>query len=79
MNPLQFCCFELGDSLRRRGIPAEKTTFTPHITLSYDKHEVEEEALIAPIKWTVREFVLIKSFIGKGRYEVLGRWPLGAA
>ncbi|RBA24211.1 RNA 2',3'-cyclic phosphodiesterase [Herminiimonas fonticola] len=79
MNPLQLFRYELGDSLRRRGIPAEKTTFTPHITLSYDEYKVEEEVLVAPVKWTAREFVLIKSFVGKSRYEVLGRWPLGAA
>jgi 2'-5' RNA ligase len=78
MTSLQLFRYELGDQLRRRGIKAEKATFTPHITLSYDEYVLEEQVLAAPIKWTTREFVLIKSFVGKSRYDVLGRWPLGA-
>lgn len=79
MTALQLFRYELGDQLRRRGVPAEKAAFTPHLTLAYDKYAVEEQILAAPVKWTAREFVLIKSFVGKSRYEVLGRWPLGAA
>ncbi|MFC7299437.1 RNA 2',3'-cyclic phosphodiesterase [Herminiimonas aquatilis] len=79
MTALQLFRYELGDQLRRRGVPADKTVFTPHITLAYDKYAVEEQILAVPVKWTAREFVLIKSFVGKSRYEVLGRWPLGAA
>jgi len=46
--------------------------FTPHITLLYDAREVEEHP-IAPIGWTVREFVLIHSMRG---HVHLARWPL---
>lgn len=79
MTALQLFRYELGDQLRRRGIKAEKAKFTPHITLSYDEYALDEQVLATPIKWAAHEFVLIKSFVGKSRYEILGRWPLGAA
>jgi RNA 2',3'-cyclic 3'-phosphodiesterase len=31
---------------------------------------------IEPIGWTVREFVLIDSLLGKTRYDVKGCWSL---
>lgn len=50
--------------------------FKPHVTLLYDAVAVPETA-IEPIEWQVREFVLLRSHIGRGgSYEVLGRWPL---
>ena len=51
--------------------------FTPHVTLLYGKGKMEEET-IEPIRWTVREFVLIHSLLGRGQYIPLGRWPLRA-
>jgi 2'-5' RNA ligase len=49
-----------------------KKDFTPHITLMYAEHDVEEHP-IEPIGWTVNEFVLIHSMHG---HVHLGRWPL---
>jgi 2'-5' RNA ligase len=49
-----------------------KKDFTPHITLMYAEHDVEEHP-IEPIGWTVNEFVLIQSMHG---HVHLGRWPL---
>ena len=34
------------------------------------------EAFIDPVRWTVREFVLIQSVYGEGRLDVLARFPL---
>lgn len=51
--------------------------FTPHMTLLYGDHPVAEQG-VAPIAWTAREFVLVHSLIGQGRYIVLARWPLRA-
>ena len=48
---------------------------TPHLTLLRDKAEVQEEA-IEPLRWRVREFVLIHSPYGQSRHDILGRWPL---
>ncbi len=52
------------------------TQFTPHVTLLYDDKLVAEQP-IPPIGWTVTEFVLIHSLLGKTEHIPLGRWPLG--
>jgi 2'-5' RNA ligase len=49
--------------------------FTPHLTLLYDNRYVEGRD-VEPIAWSVREFVLIHSVLGKTRHIHLGRWPL---
>lgn len=49
--------------------------FEPHITLTYDKVRVKPHA-IDPIGWTVRDFVLIHSQLGKTTHHRLGCWPL---
>jgi 2'-5' RNA ligase len=45
------------------------------MTLLYTDTFVERQA-IAPVRWQVKEFLLIHSFVGEGRQEILGRWPL---
>lgn len=50
--------------------------FLPHMTLVYDNKPIPERALAEPVTWTAREFVLVRSIIGKTRYEFLDRWPL---
>jgi 2'-5' RNA ligase len=44
--------------------------FTPHVTLLYGERAVDEYP-VAPIRWTVNEFVLIHSLQGHRR---LARW-----
>jgi RNA 2',3'-cyclic 3'-phosphodiesterase len=46
-----------------------------HMTLFYDRCIVAEEP-IDPIRWMVRDFVLVHSIHGKGRHILLGQWPL---
>ena len=59
----------------RRGLRRlANTNFTPHVTLLYDAHGVEEYP-IEPISWTVKEFVLIRSLKG---HVHLARWSLEA-
>jgi RNA 2',3'-cyclic 3'-phosphodiesterase len=54
------------------------SSFLPHVTL-LQGHAVDAiEESITPIQWHVHEFVLIRSFFGQSRYEVIGRWPLAA-
>lgn len=48
----------------------------PHVTLLRGGDVFIEQQLTEPICWTAREFVLIHSFIGQGRQEIVGRWPL---
>jgi 2'-5' RNA ligase len=54
---------------------ATRGDFEPHITLTYDKVRVKSFA-IDPIVWTVKDFVLIHSQLGKMTHNQLGRWPM---
>ena len=51
------------------------SSFTPHLTLIWDEKLIEPHE-IRSMTWTVREFALIRSFVGQSRYEILARWPL---
>jgi 2'-5' RNA ligase len=67
---------ELGLILLRAGLGryvVEK--FKPHLTLLYDTQPVPEQT-IAPVRWTVDEFVLIDSLVGQTRHIKRGHWPL---
>lgn len=75
MQALQALRFNLGVALRLHGVAADKGAFTPHLTLLRDTRAVAEQS-VAPIAWTAREFVLVRSLIGQGRHVVLARWPL---
>lgn len=60
--------------MRKLGLRA-KPIHTPHLTLLYGDRIVTEQ-VIEPIRWTVKEFVLIRSHVGKSLHEPLGRWSL---
>lgn len=63
----------LGAALAGKGLRRlAKREFTPHVTLLYAERHVEEHP-IEPIRWTVNEFVLIRSRRG---HVHLARWPL---
>jgi 2'-5' RNA ligase len=63
----------LGVAMTKNGLRQwAKPDFTPHVTLLYDRRQVEEQP-IEPVSWTVREFVLIHSRHG---HTHLARWPL---
>lgn len=47
----------------------------PHLTLLRDQTVAAPE-FIDPVRWMVRELLLLDSPRGAGRHEVLGRWPL---
>lgn len=49
--------------------------FTPHVTLSYDFSDAPEIA-IEPIRWTVHEFLLIESLLGKHQHIRRGNWSI---
>ncbi len=50
--------------------------FLPHITLLYGYLIGSVQESIPPIAWLAREFVLIRSYFGYLRHEIIGRWPL---
>ncbi len=66
----------LGLALAGQGVKTSGA-FTPHVTLLYDDPIIEPDP-IAPISWTVRELVLVRSLLGQGVHEHIGRWPLKA-
>ncbi|WP_022979409.1 2'-5' RNA ligase family protein [Ideonella sp. B508-1] len=67
---------ELGLAMAREGLGhSVDVRFTPHVTLTYAPRELPESP-VEPLRWTVREFVLIHSLLGKTQHRVLGRWSL---
>lgn len=66
----------LNDAMRGAGIAfrAERE-FVPHLTLLYDEHRLAP-AKVEPVSWRVDEWVLVRSPIGQGGYQVLARGPL---
>lgn len=66
----------LGEAVTRAGLGRWVSRhFTPHMTLLYDKQLVAERS-VEGVSWTVSEFVLVHSFVGRGRHDRLARWPL---
>ena len=64
-------------AMQRARVARAKQPFVPHVTLLYDKDGIDEQP-IERIGWTVTEFVLIHSLLGRGQYIALARWPLRA-
>jgi 2'-5' RNA ligase len=76
--PLVLCredaCAQLDELRRQLGVdPVE--SFKPHVTLRYDRRKIPLQE-VARISWIATEVLLIRSLIGHGRHEVLGRYPL---
>jgi 2'-5' RNA ligase len=65
----------LGDAIQKRGLTRAKPQYTPHVTMLYDEYAIEDHA-IEPVRWTVRDFVLVHSLHGQGQHNILGRWSL---
>jgi len=57
------------------GSKARGSSFNPHMTLLYADRPVEKQP-VEPVRWMAGEFVLIHSYVGLGRHETVGRWPL---
>jgi 2'-5' RNA ligase len=75
LAPLRAFQGELRDTMIRAGFPVP-SGFTPHITLLWADRCVDEEAPIAPLEWTVRDFTLIASPQGHSRHIHLAHWCL---
>jgi 2'-5' RNA ligase len=61
-------------ALRMAGLRGH-SNFTPHLTLLYDRHRIAERP-VDPVFWTVREFALVLSLVGRTKYVFLARWQL---
>ena len=63
---------QLREGLHVTGI----SSFLPHVTLMYG-HAIDAiQEAIPPIHWRANEFVLVRSFFGQSRHELVGRWAL---
>jgi 2'-5' RNA ligase len=68
---------DLGLAMARAGLgKLVDKSFTPHVTMLYDRRLVAEQA-IEPVRWTVGGFTLIHSLLGRTEHIPLARWTLG--
>lgn len=58
------------------GLGLARHQFEPHVTLLWTPTPMVEHR-VETISWEVRDFALVRSFVGHSRHEQLGRWPLG--
>lgn len=66
----------LGEAMKASGLARwVAPQFTPHVTLLYDGKILPAEA-VEPIRWRVKEFVLVHSLLGRSRHVPLASWPL---
>ncbi len=66
---------DLGVAMMNAGL-RPTSSLTPHMTLLHDQQRIAEHP-VEPVRWNAREFALVKSHVGKGVHEILGRWTLG--
>jgi RNA 2',3'-cyclic 3'-phosphodiesterase len=78
VDGLRMFQYELVTALREIGF-ARRTEppYHPHITLLYyDEGEIADQE-VEEIRWTVCEFVLVRSLYGQSRHLPLAQWLLG--
>jgi len=76
LPPVQEFHQRLGAALAKADLNGfRRSRITPHVTLLRDSRSIPERP-ISPISWTVHEFVLVDSLIGKSRHIQLGKWTL---
>lgn len=67
----------LGRELAAAGLGgATRSEFKPHVTLARDALRPKPETLDPAIAWTVRDFVLVHSLLGRTTHIHLDRWAL---
>jgi RNA 2',3'-cyclic 3'-phosphodiesterase len=67
----------LGEAMKNVGFRRITSYFKPHMTLLYSDRMLTGRS-IEPVRWSVRDFVLVHSLRGRGqsKYIHLARWPL---
>jgi 2'-5' RNA ligase len=66
----------LGAAMEKIGLRRPRQPrYTPHMTLLYDDRRLAEQT-VETIRWTVHEFVLVRSLLGRARHVRLGGWRL---
>lgn len=78
LAPLVVLQQRLGTAMAATGLARHVgRDFTPHVTLLYDDRSLEPPP-VERVEWTVRDFVLVHSLLGRTEHRILGRWPLRA-
>jgi 2'-5' RNA ligase len=67
----------LAKALQSRDFMLEERPFAAHVTLARKISQSLERATMPPVVWQAREYTLVRSEAGTGRYTVLETWPLG--
>ena len=67
----------LAKALRSRDFALEERPFAPHVTLARKITRTLAREPMPPIPWQVREYTLVRSEPGTGRYTVIKTWSLG--
>src|SRR5713101_613370 len=67
----------VGTALEMAGLGPPGPHYTPPLTLLYGDRFVADHP-VEPVGWTVHEFVLVHSLLGRSRYLLVARFPLGA-
>jgi DNA-directed DNA polymerase III (polc) len=76
LAPLQAFHRALIEALHQHGLIQKRhPDFTPHLTLFWDPASIPEHP-VTPLGWTVNEFVLVHSRVGRSEHRVVGRWVL---
>jgi 2'-5' RNA ligase len=66
----------LGTALKKVGLGgATRGEFKPHVTLAYDRLRIKP-LKIEPLTWTVGDFTLVHSRLGRTTHHHLGSWRL---
>jgi len=66
----------LDQELRSREFVLDERPFAAHATLARKIATALPRETMAPIRWSVGDFVLVRSETGRGNYTVLKRWSL---
>lgn len=71
---------KLRQALRTRGVAVDFRPFLPHVTLARKVSKPGNLGTVRPIRWPVREFVLVHSLSGRhgSEYRLLVSWALRA-
>ncbi|HKV96312.1 MAG TPA: RNA 2',3'-cyclic phosphodiesterase [Gammaproteobacteria bacterium] len=71
---------DLRRALRTRGVAVDLRPFLPHVTLARKVSKPGNPGTVRPIRWPVREFVLVHSLAARhgSEYRPLVSWPLCA-
>jgi RNA 2',3'-cyclic 3'-phosphodiesterase len=77
--PLERLQSSLAEGLAAEGFAMEDRPFAAHVTLARRIARRVPRAPMPPLDWRVREFTLVRTEPGSGRYSILESWPLAEA